>query len=324
MMLDQFQACYPTGSLISELLTIYQGKFVVQVSVQIDGVIRATGLAAAETPEEAEDKARSRAIALVSLEAPLPAAKAIPEPLPKPFVPEPVAQPSALAEPMPELNYEANTHNSAVAPYLAGEAQRYASPLTELEPKHTATLELKSNSKGNSKSAVTHTPPADEEEVFGDFGKISEPTDLSSSTLIALGSITSTPRYEPQLDISQETNVSEPIDLSEDLITISAKLQESGWKPDQEREYLERTYGKSSRHELTPVQVQEFRRYLELFSETTQVTKELRELDWNKVLGQRYLAQTFNKKLRQELNYQQLQEFLQFLQAERDRLSTKK
>ena len=70
--------------------------------------------------------------------------------------------------------------------------------------------------------------------------------------------------------------------------------------------------------------MQEFRRYLELFSETTQVTKELRELDWNKVLGQRYLAQTFNKKLRQELNYQQLQEFLQFLQSERDRLSTKK
>lgn len=321
MMLDQFQVHYPTGSLISELLTIYQGKFVVQVSVQIDGVTRATGLAAAETPEEAEDKARSRAIALVSLEAPLPAATPIPEPLPKPFVPEPVAQTSAPAKPVPE-NYEANAH-SAVAPYLAGEAQRYASPPTELEPAPTATLELKSNSKGNSKRAVTPIP-ADEEEVFGDFGKISEPTDLSSSTLSALGSITSTPRYEPQLGVAPETNVSEPIDLSEDLITISAKLQESGWKPDQEREYLERTYGKSSRHELTPVQVQEFRRYLELFSETTQVTKELRELDWNKVLGQRYLAQTFNKKLRQELNYQQLQEFLQFLQAERDRLSTKK
>lgn len=327
MMLDQFQVRYPTGSLISELLTIYQGKFVVQVSVQIDGVTRVTGLAAAETPEEAEDKARSRAIAIVSLEAPLPAATPIPEPLPKPFVPEPVAQPSAPAEPVPELNYEANPH-SAVAPYLAGEAQRYASPPTELEPAPTATLELKSNSKGNSKRAVTPTPPADEEEVFGDFGKISEPTNPISSTF-ALGSITSTPRYESQLDVSQETNaqeinVSEPIDLSEDLEIIKLKLQESGWKLDQEREYLEQTYGKSSRHELTPVQVQEFRRYLELFSETTQVTKELRELDWNKVLGQRYLAQTFNKKLRQELNYQQLQEFLQFLQSERDRLSTKK
>lgn len=310
-MLDQFQVRYPTGSLISELLTIYQGKFVVQVSVQIDGVTRATGLAAAQTPEEAEDKARSRAIALVSLEAPLPAATPIPEP---------VAQPSAPAEPV--LNYEA--FDSAVAPYLAGEAQHYTSPPTQLEPLPTTGLDLKSNSQDKS-IALTPTFPADEEEVF-EFGNISEPTNPISSP--ALFRIKSTPRSEPQLDVSLEnapqTNVTEPIDLSEDLITISAKLQESSWKPDQEREYLERTYGKSSRHQLTPVQVQEFRRYLELFSQTTQVTKELRELEWNKVLGQRYLAQTFNKKLRQELNYQQLQEFLQFLQSERDRLSTKK
>jgi ribonuclease R len=65
-MLAQFQARYPTASLLSQLLTIYQGKFVVQVSVQIEGVVRSTGLAAAETIELAEDRARTRAIALLS------------------------------------------------------------------------------------------------------------------------------------------------------------------------------------------------------------------------------------------------------------------
>lgn len=54
-MFAQFQASYPTGGLISELLTIYQGKFVVRVLVQVEGITRATGIAAAETPELAED-----------------------------------------------------------------------------------------------------------------------------------------------------------------------------------------------------------------------------------------------------------------------------
>lgn len=64
-MLAQFQVRYPTGSLISELLTIYQGKFVVRVSAQVEGVLRATGMAASESLELAEDRARNRAIALL-------------------------------------------------------------------------------------------------------------------------------------------------------------------------------------------------------------------------------------------------------------------
>jgi len=38
-MLPQFKLI-STGSLVSELLTIYQGKFVVRVSVQVEGVTR--------------------------------------------------------------------------------------------------------------------------------------------------------------------------------------------------------------------------------------------------------------------------------------------
>ena len=67
-MLAQFQACYPTGSLISELLSIYQGKFVVRVSAQVEGVTRATGMAAAETLELAEDRARVRALTVLVID----------------------------------------------------------------------------------------------------------------------------------------------------------------------------------------------------------------------------------------------------------------
>ncbi len=56
---------YPTGCLISDLLQIYQGKFVVRVQVQVDGVTRATGMACADHLELAEDRARSRALMIL-------------------------------------------------------------------------------------------------------------------------------------------------------------------------------------------------------------------------------------------------------------------
>jgi hypothetical protein len=66
-MLAQFQSLYPNGNLISELVQIFQGKYIVRASVQIEGVTRATGMAAAETIEVAEDQARTRALMVLGI-----------------------------------------------------------------------------------------------------------------------------------------------------------------------------------------------------------------------------------------------------------------
>ena len=328
MMLAQFHSRYPTGSLISELLTIYQGKFVVRVVVQIDGVTRASGMAAAETPESAEDKARSRALAAMPIEqtpsSPIttipnqPAPAAMPEPpLPKVFVSEPVAQifnPSpawSATEPVQEV-YEAAQNPRA--PFLAGVVQPYAPP-AESEPALATTSAVQSTNK---RSALTSNPPEAEEDVFGEFGLSSDPqTESTGTPIVASSNVTpiAPPSYQPQLGIESQTqtNTSEPIDLSDDFAAIDVQLKELRWKPEIESKFLQRNYGKSSRHELTPEQVQEFRRYLELFSQTD---KELRKLSWSNEKGRTYLAQTYNKKSRQELTYEQLQEFLEYLHSE--------
>ncbi len=330
MMLAQFHSRYPTGSLISELLTIYQGKFVVRVVVQIDGVTRASGIAAAETPESAEDKARSRALAAMPIEqipsSPIttipnqPAPAAMPEPpLPKVVVSEPVAQifnPSpalSATEPVQEV-YEANAQNPRCAPLFAGEAQPYA-PAAESEPEIATTSAVQSTNK---RSGLTSNPPEAEEDVFGEFGLSSHPqTETTGTRTTTSSNVTpiAPPSYQPQLGIESETqtNTSEPIDLSDDFAAIDVQLKELRWKPEIESKFLQRNYGKSSRHELTPEQVQEFRRYLELFSQTD---KELRKLSWSNEKGRTYLAQTYNKKSRQELTYEQLQEFLGYLHSE--------
>ncbi|MBE9042496.1 hypothetical protein IQ235_17125 [Oscillatoriales cyanobacterium LEGE 11467] len=66
-MLPQFRERYPTGSLIGELITIHDGSYVVRAIVEVEGKVVATGLAAANTVEEAEDRARIRALGLLGL-----------------------------------------------------------------------------------------------------------------------------------------------------------------------------------------------------------------------------------------------------------------
>lgn len=69
-MLTQLRILYPKASLISEFLTIDQGKYIVRVLIQDDGVTLATALAAADTIEEAEDRARDRVLTIIDFHPP--------------------------------------------------------------------------------------------------------------------------------------------------------------------------------------------------------------------------------------------------------------
>ena len=62
MILAQFRSLYPTGALITELLQISHGQYIVRATVKIEDVIRSTGMASALNIEEAEDKSRERAL----------------------------------------------------------------------------------------------------------------------------------------------------------------------------------------------------------------------------------------------------------------------
>ncbi|MBR8829511.1 MAG: hypothetical protein DSM107014_16715 [Gomphosphaeria aponina SAG 52.96 = DSM 107014] len=109
-MLTQFRKHYPQGSLISELVTIDHGKYIVRTLVQIEGVTLASGLAAAETVEQAEDQARNRALAILDLDS---ATQSIilPDLQPvvntkveeKSFPPAPPPPPASFQAPTPEV-----------------------------------------------------------------------------------------------------------------------------------------------------------------------------------------------------------------------------
>lgn len=66
-MFTQFRVRYPKGSLLTELSAIDHGKYIVRCLVQDEGTTLVTSLAAAETVELAEDKARGRALAILGI-----------------------------------------------------------------------------------------------------------------------------------------------------------------------------------------------------------------------------------------------------------------
>jgi hypothetical protein len=114
-MLSKFRSRYPQGSLISELLQIDHGKYIVRVSIILEGKTL-TGLAAMDTVEAAEDQARLRALALLEDEAQttesptviVPVAKSQaktktekPQEIPLTLV-SPAPEPLKLVEPEPE------------------------------------------------------------------------------------------------------------------------------------------------------------------------------------------------------------------------------
>ena len=67
IVLSEFRERYPTGSLMGELIGVEDGSYIVRAIVEVEGKPIATGLAAASTVEEAEDRARMRALEVLGL-----------------------------------------------------------------------------------------------------------------------------------------------------------------------------------------------------------------------------------------------------------------
>ena len=235
-MLPQFQDRYPTGSLISELLTIYQGKFVVRVSAQVEGVLRATGMAASDSLELAEDQARSRALMVLGIQ-PATSAQAVPSD--QPGVEQRQMQSvetELLHQPMEPANQSSvfttiiglnDPAYSSVSPALPVEESTPA-PIVSLLPTHVA-----QESDAN--------------------GEIMYSTDNGSSTN----------PLDSETLATKEMAASEPIDLSDAIARTRVELNRLGWTNQQGREYLQQKYNKRSRQELTDQEMLEFLHYLE-------------------------------------------------------------
>ncbi|MBD2211579.1 hypothetical protein H6G27_17155 [Nostoc linckia FACHB-104] len=278
-MLAQFQSLYPKGSLISELVQIFQGKYIVRVSVQIEGVTRATGLAAAETIEAAEDHARNRALMVLGVaNAPQ----------------ETVVTPPPPTSPMqthPSFSKTSQLNESAYSPSKepdfvssqwsvpSGKEVSILSDNGQYNQPDTVTTDIQSASKSDTyslefgQSLPINTELEAQFDTPGDLDITSsnEPETLPLSGITASNVKPFTPRnYSSSEDVGTPTvttgkkkKKSEPVDLSDVIAKTDVELQRLGWTPEQGREHLIKTYGKRGRTLLTEDELHGFLQYLE-------------------------------------------------------------
>lgn len=240
-MLERFRQRYPVGSLTSELLTIDRGKYLVRVSIQVDGLLLGTGMGEGETIEQAEDRARLRAIAVLVLDAEMPAQSkpqtSLPQTPPKPRpvelpAPEPVAEQQEVASPPLSKPRELDLPS----PTPATEAT--------IEPAITEPDKAEISLNSTNKSQKSQEMPQEDPATLA----VEEPLPLISSkidTVIQLG---------------------EPIDFSEIIAKSDMELKRLGWTSEQGRNYLLQTYGKRSRQLLSDEELIEFLQHLQSLS----------------------------------------------------------
>lgn len=193
-LITSLRQTYPQASLVSELLNIHDGLYLVRVSVTVDNLCLAQGLAAQATLEKAEDLATNRALEKLLLSS-----------LNTPTAPSPI--PPVAAAPVEEPE-DAPIHPETPVMFTTLE------PIPLASPPERATLQREQ------------------------------------------------PAPEQDLHSLEEMGVS-PIDLSDIIAQTDVELQRLGWGTHQGREFLERTYGKRSRHDLSDEELLEFLLYLE-------------------------------------------------------------
>ena len=252
-MLESFRSSYPNGGLVSELLTINSGKYVVRVLVVIDGATRSSGMAAADTLEVAEDRARERALAALAMsekpnsmhtgrplqsspvrETPLEISRRVPGANVTPLGVAPSA-PKAYTANLAESVFTpgvANTRDSGVG--LAADATSTSWDMDESFPETVTERSRRAD-------RVVAPPPAEEEAMFA---PLEVPFGMDGESL------------------RQPTVSTEPADNSELIAKTDVEIKRLGWSNDQGRQFLKQNYQKASRQLLNEAELLDFYNYL--------------------------------------------------------------
>ncbi|TAF11302.1 MAG: hypothetical protein EAZ77_01145 [Nostocales cyanobacterium] len=253
-MLAQFQSLYPNGSIISELIQIFQGKYIVRVSLQIEGVTRATAMAGADTVETAEDQARNRALMVLGISNTDTALAFSPKPT--------VKTTNVLNESVPVLGDVVSSQWSVDSPETS------THPV--IERKNNTSNDTYNQGLGHSFSGTTT-----KEEQFDtaapnlEIVPSPEPEPQPLPEITVSNVTPFTPRsYSPPEDMGLQSgmgkrkNKSEPVNLSDVIAQTDVQIERLGWTKEQGREHLKKTYGKLGRSLLSETELLDFLNYL--------------------------------------------------------------
>ena len=240
-MFSQFRMQYPQGSLISEFVTVDHGKYVVRVEVQDKGVTLATGLAAAETVEAAEDRARIRALAVIGI-----------------TLKEQSASASAYGTPSSgdtaPMNFAKKMPPSLASSTYSKQSYQPSEPY-QTQPRDLPKVEVSQESIPQSLTNTTSTTKTSQNFLGEEFTSHTTQMDFSEPIeSVSLGEnlSTSSTKTQPKSSSYTSQNKQEEAPIMED---ISQEMKRLGWSTSQGRKHLIETYGKRTRSHLTDLQI---------------------------------------------------------------------
>jgi hypothetical protein len=258
------------GSLLSELLQIHEGKYIVRASIQVGGSTLATGLSAAHTIEQAEDQARSRALIVLGIEvSPVHSGQ-------NPLGQNPLSQ-NHLGQNHLGQSYSAQMHfmqsETEELPHRTPQARLSPPAQPDFLPMGEAAFQRALEVDWNPSDSPPLSFPTSEQQLSW-LNADPDPSPSSNAYPAPRPSEGSQPvskrQRSPRSPSSQETQRSEasvepmaqPIDLSDVIAQTDVELKRLGWTHVQGRRYLEKTYSKRSRQHLTDAELIEFLDYL--------------------------------------------------------------
>jgi hypothetical protein len=278
-MYAQFRSQFPMGSLLSELLQIHEGKYIVRASIQVGGSTLATGLSAAHTIEQAEDQARSRALIVLGIEvSPLHSGQ---NPLGQNHLGQNPLSQNHLSQNHLGQPYSAPMHfmqsEPEELPHRTPQARLSPPAQPDFLPMGEAAFQRALEVDWNPSDSPPLSFPTSEQQLSW-LNTDPDPSPPSNAYLDARPSEGTQPvskrQRSPRSPSPQEPQRSEapvapteqpmaaPIDLSDVIAQTDVELKRLGWTHVQGRRYLEKTYSKRSRQHLTDTELIEFLDYL--------------------------------------------------------------
>ena len=241
--LQKLRQRYPQVALISELVQIDHGKYIVRAIIEIEGKTVVTGLAAADTVEIAEDRARERALLLLE-------AENTPDlQLVEKVSPNNISLPSDLPKTVPSTKKSTKTAKVTEIPR----------PEAKIEPELPQVQDIPPAKIEPELPQVQDIPLPEPEPLLlemetDNYSLLSELPEEASLTE------EEPPAPEPVVVIPEE------IDYSVLKTKIDVEMKRLAWTTEKGREYLISTYGKKSRLLLTNEELLEFYNYLSSIS----------------------------------------------------------
>jgi hypothetical protein len=319
-MLEAFHNSYPTGSLVSELVQIYHGKYIVKVSVQVNNTTYATGMSSAETVEEAEDRARERALAVLNLT----------------NISQHVDIVAAPAEPVTEVLPVPKVDE------IIFEQPQVITQVIEPTPVETTT---KTKKKAETKTAIKTEIPVEQPSYSFDVSEVAKDDFPAIAMVMETAEPESFPEppeelpFEPQIEAATTTLFDQPV---EDLGVISefTKPEETSsfygevsvTPPEEEfpaiassnvMPFTPRSYTPieevSPVTAVTPASTSKRKKKPETIDQSDDIAKigvEMQRLGWTTDQGREYLINTYNKRSRHLLSTEEIENFLRYLESQ--------